>query len=970
MRRILGLALALALVSGLAPVAHAQIGGGNVYGEVHDESQSVLPGATVTLSGPFTRSTVTSGEGQYRFISLPAGEYTLTASMDNFTTVSRQVVVTTGQNYTIDFELKVAAVEETLLVTAETPVVDTKRVGTMTTITKAEATRVPNSRDPWAILRTIPGVFVDRVNIAGNESGQQSGIQGKGADNADATWNLDGVQIDDMAAAGASPTYFDYDVFEELAVTTGGNDISIQTGGIGLNLVTKRGTNQFHGSIRGYMVHDDMQWSNIGGTELENDPRLGGSDKADHIQQIADYGADIGGPLIKDKLFGYFSYGKQDIRLKRTNQSDDKTVLTTWNAKLNWQVSDNTHFSGFFFNGGKSKIGRASGILQENAENLWDQQNAYADFMPFDIHGLVKFEINHIFSPNFLMNVKYTNYDTGFELAARGTGPSTLDFANGVVNGNAWLDISPIVRPLKNVTNVDGNYFFSGWGGQHELKFGFGYKKAPVSSTTAYGGKDTGLLAWDFGPGASYVWVTRQAFLNWEGEFFDFFVGDTFTKDRLTLNVGARYDYQKSVNLPGTTPASALPDLLPGLDFPGGGAGITWSGISPRVGLTYALNESRKTVLRSSYALYQGKLDTGSTNIDQVTGGYFAYFWNDLNSDGLPQTPEIDLDSGIQYYGGVIVDDPTSTVSASTIDPDYKAPTSHEFIVGIDHELMPELALSAAYSWRRTYDTRNWQARIGFDGPEDFVAGNPVTANGFTVTPFSPDAALALANNNGRILSNRPDYHTAYSGIELSMTKRLSNRWMGRVAFSWMDWTEHYTGPDAVLNPTRTNRNPLDGTPAGAALSGPQVDGGQVAIRSSGSGKGDLYQNAKWQFIVNGLYELGWGFETSVALYGRQGFPRPISIQTSMGLDGGSNDLLALAEIDTERYPSLWNLDWRLAKSIRLGESNLLFEGVVFNVFNSSTELNRFFRASSGAFNRLDEVLSPRVVRIGARLTF
>jgi hypothetical protein len=972
MRRVFGLALALALAFGLAVSAHAQIGGGNIYGEVHDESQAVLPGASVTLSGPFTRSTVSTAEGQYRFINVPSGEYTLTVSMDNFTTVSRQVVVTTGQNYTIDFELKVAAVEETLLVTAETPVVDTKRVGTMTTITKAEATRIPNSRDPWAILRTIPGVFVDRVNIGGNESGQQSAFQGKGTDDADATWNLDGVQIDDMAAAGATPTYFDYDVFEEMAVTTGGNDISVQTGGIGLNFVTKRGTNQFHGSVRGYLVHDDMQWSNIGGTELENDPRLtlpdgSLSDKADHIEQIADFGADIGGPFIKDKLFGYFSYGKQDIRLRRTNQSQDKTVLETWNAKLNWQISQNTHFSGFFFNGKKSKIGRASGIFgfQEDALSLWDQGNQYENFMPLDIHGMLKFEVNHIFSPNFFMNVKYTNYDTGFELAARNSGPSTLNFVDGTVDGNAWLDISPIVRPLKNVTNVDGNYFFSGWGGQHELKFGFGYKKAPVSSTTVYGGKDGGLLGWNFGPGASTVWVGRDAVLTWEGEFFDFFVGDTFTKDRLTLNFGIRYDYQKSENTPAEVPAQkTFPDIIPGISFNGGGTGITWSNVSPRVAMTYALNESRRTVMRAAYSLYASKLDTGATTWDNPLGGsYSAYNWNDTNGDGLPQAAEVDLASGILYYGGYDPNNPTATISPDQLDPDYKAPSSHEIVVGLDHELMPELAFGVAYTWRRNNDDRNWDTRLGFTGPEDYIAMDTVSGNGYSVTPYRPNPDLVAQFASGSFRSNRPDYHQGYSGFEGTLTKRLSNRWMARVAFSYMDWKE-YLGPGAIHNPA-----PTDSPVSQPGSGGPLVDGGQVAPRSGGSGKGDIFQNAKWQFMANGLYEIGYGFEVSAALYGRQGFPRPISFNIGAAPDG-TNRFMATPNIDTLRYDNLWNLDLRLAKNMRLGDANLVFEGVLFNVFNSATVLNRQRNAASGAFDRLDEVLSPRVFRVGARLTF
>jgi len=194
----------LAVLAFVASSAFAQISTGNIYGTVADESGAVLPGVTVTLTGNAgTQSTSSGSDGVFRFLGLSNGEYGLTVSLSGFATVGRRVVLVTNQNIDLDFTMKVAGVEETLLVTAETPVIDTKKLGTNTTLTRDELQRMPQARDPWAVLRTIPGVIVDRVNIAGSESGQQASFQGKGADDRDTTWNLDGVQIDDMSAAGA-----------------------------------------------------------------------------------------------------------------------------------------------------------------------------------------------------------------------------------------------------------------------------------------------------------------------------------------------------------------------------------------------------------------------------------------------------------------------------------------------------------------------------------------------------------------------------------------------------------------------------------------------------------------------------------------------------------------------------------------------------------------------------------------------
>ena len=104
---------------------------------------------------------------------------------------------------------------------------------------------------------------MDRVNVAGAESGQQGGYYGKGADPKNNVWTLDGVVITDMATRGASPTYYTYDAFDQVQVSAGGNDIGQATGGVGINFVTKRGTNAFHGGAYGYFTHDDLQSSNI-----------------------------------------------------------------------------------------------------------------------------------------------------------------------------------------------------------------------------------------------------------------------------------------------------------------------------------------------------------------------------------------------------------------------------------------------------------------------------------------------------------------------------------------------------------------------------------------------------------------------------------------------------------------------------------------------------------------------------------
>ena len=156
-----------------------------------------------------------------------------------------------------------STVQETVTVTGESPIVDTKQTGTKQTFTLEQLQSVPSARDPWVILQQTAGIAMDRENIGGNMSGQQSNYVSRGANPTNNKWSLDGVDITDMSATGASPTYYDFDAFQEMTINTGGVDVTQQTGGVGINLVTKSGSDTFRGSGRYYNTNDKFESNNI-----------------------------------------------------------------------------------------------------------------------------------------------------------------------------------------------------------------------------------------------------------------------------------------------------------------------------------------------------------------------------------------------------------------------------------------------------------------------------------------------------------------------------------------------------------------------------------------------------------------------------------------------------------------------------------------------------------------------------------
>jgi hypothetical protein len=971
---------------GLAPGAFAQFATGNLYGTVTDESGAVLPGAVVMLTSDLgNRQTTTGTRGDFRFLNLDRGAYKVSVSIPGFTTMTRDVTITTGENVNLTFAAKVAQQEETITVTAETPLVDTKKRGTGTVLTTEELSSVPNARDPWGVLVNIPGVVLDRVNIAGNENGQQASVAGKGSTTADKMWNLDGVAVTDMSATGASPTYFDFEAFNEIAVSTGGNDLQVQSGGININLTTKRGTNRFHGGGRMLMAHDDFSFGNVP-DEMKDDPRLQGNDKANHIRQISDYGAELGGPIIKDKLWFYGTYGKQDIRLITLTQTHDKTLLPSYNAKLNWQATGNTMLSAYYFLGSKQKFGRGVGYpLNETDDFLWNQDNAFTEGgLP---GGLWKLQADHTFSPNFFVSAKAAYYDTGFGLFARGSHDQafTLDYVNGEAIGS--YQEYQAIRPQK-ILNLDGSYFFEAAGGNNELKFGFGFRDlSTLSSSHFWGNQISGVLN---GGGEDVAWVWRDGLTEYGGKYLSLYAGDVYTKDRLTLNFGARFDRQTAKNFASEAPGNAaFPDLIPAVSFGGDDQNlIEWNSISPRVGIGLALDDARRTVLRASYANYAEQLSFGNvTNENPIQYGFLAYRWNDANGDRFVQAGEVDLND-FQYNFNIDPDNPGAVSDTpNKVDRDLKPKRDHEVILGIDREVGQNFALGAAYTWRRSNDW-SYYPRIGgpctgeptagtcrLIQPNEYTPNAPSSANGFTANTFSPPADLVTAGGGGRMLTNAPGYSTTYSGIELTMLKRLSNRWMGRVSFSWNDWTEDWDGIPYGTHLRATSGNPMH------EERDPAVPGGQVAFLSGGSGKASFYTSVKWQLYANALVQLPWSVDLSGSLFGRQGGPYPVSLILPAGRDGTQSRALATSEVDSNRYDNLWNLDLRLAKTIRLGGAGLTLAAEWFNVMNNDVVLSRYRFANAGPFTstvagaqpglgRIEEIIVPSIFRFGARFTF
>ncbi len=551
--RVVRLAMLCAAVMACAMPLAAQTFTGRIDVTVADATGAILPGVTVEISGPQSAVAVTDAQGEAHFLNLTPGTYAVAAKLSGFGDyMNKNVPVLAGGGVPLKISLAVGGVTQVIEVTGESPLVDPRRMTTATNITAQELQEIPSARDPWVVLQTVPGIIVDRVNVGGAESGQQSNYQSKGSGTGENTWNLDGIAITDMAALGSAPTYFDFDMFQEMQVTTGGADLSMATGGVGLNMVLKSGSNTPRGSTRFYFENEDMQANNLP-ADLASIPGIGGtSGKGNRINEYMDYGGELGGPIWKDRLWAWGAYGKTDVTILTLANTPDQTILENSSLKVTGQATKNLRGNYTYYRGEKAKFGREASLTRP-PETTLDQAS------PTSLH---KGELNLVVSDNLFLTGRGASVSNVFSLVPQG-GLDTAWYTDDDNVHHGSYQQSVFDRPSWTVQG-EGNYFR----GRHEIKFGTGYRKHEAFTTSAipgYGGFSGIHTTHDGYPNMiADIWVPTSNGL--VSDYIHAFIGDTISFDKMTLNLGLRWDRQAAGTLASTQQgfaefSSLLPDL-------------------------------------------------------------------------------------------------------------------------------------------------------------------------------------------------------------------------------------------------------------------------------------------------------------------------------------------------------------------------------------------------------------------------
>jgi hypothetical protein len=460
----------------------------------------------------------------------------------------------------------------------------------------------------------------------------------------------------------------------------------------------------------------------------------------------------------------------------------------------------------------------------------------------------------------------------------------------------------------------------------------------------------------------------------------NFYLQDSYTRKKMTVNLGVRFDHQTDYADPNTAPAiwaygkatyagdysgvtytGATFNQLPDLSFKGANTGIAFKNWSPRLGLTYDLVGDGRNVVKFNYSHYVSQLGSSGTLAgvyNTVVTTLVRYPWIDLNGDKFIQANEIVLTAApLSWTSGYNYNNPTATTTTGTVDPNLKMETTDEILVSFDKQFGNQFAVSASYIWRkygnfRWDDRLNWTSanyeKVSYTPP---ATACPTGARCETVSYYQPTSLIPTAY----IRTNRPDYSRGYSGFEFSARKRMSNRWSANASYSHNDAPVHYDSAAAWEDPTNIDK----------------FNGAQFAEESTSSGLGNVFVNAKWIFRVSGVVQAPFGFNLAAFFNARSGYPFIATVLTPTRAFSAGTANVYLDKLGDNRLENFKSVDFRIDRSFTFFKRVKIVPAMdIFNLLNGSTTLSKRGTQNASNANTISSLLAPRVLRFGARVTW
>ena len=918
-----------------APIAFAQTTG-SITGTVTDASGAVLPGVTITLSGDRliggAQTQVSDTNGVYRFDRLAPGAYGVKMELQGFRSVARpDVRISAAFVATINGKMEVGSLSETITVTGESPTVDVRSNVQQTVMNQELLEGIPTGRDPWSLAKLIPGVQVATYDVGGTQSMQQSSMSAHGSNTADVSYNIDGATVNwPGGGGGATMIYYDQGMFEEVNYMTSAIPAETLAGGVSINMVTKDGGNVWKGNARYNFANDNLQAENWAETQKVNPLFLGNPTKKTY-----DFNLSGGGALVQNRLWVNGTVRKWVVnklvsaRNQDGSQALDDNDLKNYSGKLVGQVTTNNKLSLSYLWNDKirghrrdtsERIEDIASIVQTNP--VQTTQAKYTG-----IKGSLVFE------SNFSVMDGQTNYT--YQPGTPADAIRRIDtVTTDVTRASNREDHQPNSRhQFDNVFT----YGKSGLGGEHLIKAGAQWSRLFYGSD--YSVRGDHHVIYNNGVPTSVRQFNSPAFSKNEAIITGFFIQDSWSMNRLTLNIGGRFDKY----------VGTLPDQSsPGGTFAAARTVTKSEAINQniavwRAGAAYDLTGSGRTAVKASYSRYGLQVGIDRvTNVNPLTVGSRDCVWTDPNGDGKVQASEIGT-CPAAFSGGTL----------TNYAPGVQWPYSDEATAGIETQLPGAVRVGAMFYYRTNrkqigqVDTRKPASAYTKhtitipNGPGGTVANpKPTTAPVYNISPEANAVTLNVRDN--------VDYlDTAYKGVEFTATKRFSRKWQMQAGFTIGKNEGGVSGGTDLNDPNNTLY------PTGII-----GNDSETAFRLSGSYELPGKINFAGSMIANNGYPYISTYSLTRAVAATQGIALTRATQT-----------IQLSERGNERYGDVTMVDIRLSRSFRFGSRSFQPQVDFFNIGNADTTTARTV-AVGGSYLNPTEILAPRIIRIGFSLNF
>ncbi len=487
MKRWTNVLWALLAVIGLSTApAFAQGGGasstGSINGEVKDAQGGVLPGVTVTATSPAQigqLTAVTNESGLYRFPAVPPGEYRLSYELAGFQTVVREGVrITLGFNAQVNVSLNVATLQETVTVSGQSPVIDTSATRVQTNFDSTQLASLPNARDMWSLLASTPSVTLNRVDVGGSTMGTQTTYFAYGYSGQNRPL-IEGINTTEGTSAAGF--YLDYGSFEEVFIGAAGNSAEMPNPGVLTQFVSKSGSNTPSVGLYYDFETQDIQSSNLEPDQylVPGEPANGRIIRPDgnRLQSYKNLNLDAGGPIVKDKVWGYFAYLNQrnSVAAPPSGVIQDGTPFATklfnYTGKGTYQMNQNNKFIGYLQYGTKQQPNRtdSSNRLPGAVVHLTADSTTLQDSPSWVYKG----EWNGTITQNMFAEARVGQFGYNFGLDSNTQDLRYEDLVTNEVTGGgrSWLN-----KRRRNQFTGALSYFKDNFaGGSHNFKVGGEY---------------------------------------------------------------------------------------------------------------------------------------------------------------------------------------------------------------------------------------------------------------------------------------------------------------------------------------------------------------------------------------------------------------------------------------------------------------------------------------------------------------